>query len=1115
MQKHTISLSFYCFNFTQQKFQMKYLIFLFLSISFTSTQAQKEIELINSIEIIREGVALYDNENYEKAIAQFERIEKNDTNFLLARYETALSYNALENYEKCVTICQEFLANKHNVGNENESYVYNLLGSALDQLGKTEQSLAAYDMGIEKYPYYTSYYINKAVTYKTAKLYDKAVAQYYKTLQSNPYYANAHYHLGLLAYNEDHNAEALMSFALSTIISGNSNTLYYFDNFAAGNVEADPVGVKFNETENQDDFEDINLIIRNKIALNNKYKTPSSFTYPFVKQLYVLLENLEYDKNDKGYWMQNYVPYFLALKKDKQFENMVYYLVGISNAEEMQKKVKNKLPEMKAFYAWHTKKWNEMHCNTKMTVNGVEDTYKRWFHKQKAQGAGNQNSDGKNIGPWEFYGNNGKFLSFGSYTDHNERTGYWKFYNENGTPDAEYNYKDGKFHGDFKEYDQYGFLKESGTYKDRKKDGKIYSYYKDGMVKGEWIYKDGVITEASKEYYPDGTLQYEIRYNENNKIDGLVNTYFPDGTKKSEMNWKADQRHGENKYYYINKQLASKYNYKAGKYDGDFESYYITGQLKDKGTYLDGKKIGEYVSYYLNGKRKDQYTFDESGKKNGITTQFSPNGHKFVEVEFVKGIEKSLKHYDKNGNIIKETTTKKGQLEYEYPFDNGAIQSKGVLKNGEKEGEWSFYEKNGALVSKEVYTAGKLNGKDKNYYFTGDLKNTLTYVNGKAAGYYTSFYPNGTLKSEGNYLDNQLEGKWKYYYQDGSIKSINNYLNDDYDGYQEDYDLNGYLSDVYYYEKGLFIETYQFDTLENVIDTIFFNYGTADISYLTPFGESTRVGSFKNGEATGIHKYYEGKNSLRSEGKYINGQKFDEWKWYEFGQLESKVNYQNDEKDGEEIAYHPNGEVKHLFYYNNGVDTGTWKYFYDNGKLKRDYPHQNDIRHGKSHYYSPDGDLQYVKYHDNGYMLGYSYPNENGKLKEMIPFEKETGKIIAYFANGTKSAEIGILKDWHDGNCKRYYQNGQLESEAMHEKGRSHGVYKKYYADGKLKEEGNYHYSDLNGKRTLYYANGNKKQEMSYRFGLLFGPVTFYNESGKKTKILNYYQDNIINEEVF
>lgn len=72
----------------------------------------------------------------------------------------------------------------------------------------------------------------------------------------------------------------------------------------------------------------------------------------------------------------------------------------------------------------------------------------------------------------------------------------------------------------------------------------------------------------------------------------------------------------------------------------------------------------------------------------------------------------------------KPPVTKK-QIEY---YSNGKIKSEGKLKNGHKQGTWSFYNEEGVIVKQERWKKGKL--KLEFFYENGKLHH-LTDDKGK------------------------------------------------------------------------------------------------------------------------------------------------------------------------------------------------------------------------------------------------------------------------------------------------------------------------------------------------------------------------------------------------
>ena len=53
--------------------------------------------------------------------------------------------------------------------------------------------------------------------------------------------------------------------------------------------------------------------------------------------------------------------------------------------------------------------------------------------------------------------------------------------------------------------------------------------------------------------------------------------------------------------------------------------------------------------------------------------------------------------------------------------------------------------------------------------------------NGQRNGAWTFYYPSGKLSAEGNYTDDDMSGLWKFYYENGKIKEAKNLDNPDED----------------------------------------------------------------------------------------------------------------------------------------------------------------------------------------------------------------------------------------------------------------------------------------------------------------------------------------------
>ena len=61
---------------------------------------------------------------------------------------------------------------------------------------------------------------------------------------------------------------------------------------------------------------------------------------------------MEYDKNDKGFWMQTYVPFFKELLKQQLFAEFSYYCLQSSENKSHQKLIAKNTESIKKFVTW-------------------------------------------------------------------------------------------------------------------------------------------------------------------------------------------------------------------------------------------------------------------------------------------------------------------------------------------------------------------------------------------------------------------------------------------------------------------------------------------------------------------------------------------------------------------------------------------------------------------------------------------------------------------------------------------------------------------------------------------------------------------------------------------
>jgi antitoxin component YwqK of YwqJK toxin-antitoxin module len=171
------------------------------------------------------------------------------------------------------------------------------------------------------------------------------------------------------------------------------------------------------------------------------------------------------------------------------------------------------------------------------------------------------------------------------------------------------------------------------------------------------------------------------------------------------------------------------------------------------------------------------------------------------------------------------------EIEIHY-YPNGAIKSKGEMKNGIKSGCWLFYYPDGGLSAEEHYLKDELHGNVKYY----DQSQNLIAIENWQFGYQQDsslyFYPDGQKEKEGLFDDGLYSGRWMFYNPDGSLKKIG------------------------YYAEGLPNGTWKFYNIHGVL---------------------IQEGAFKNGMEEGEWKFYSDEGRLEFIGSFHEGKKIGKW----------------------------------------------------------------------------------------------------------------------------------------------------------------------------------------------------------------------------------------------
>ncbi|MDP1725886.1 MAG: hypothetical protein Q8M15_03815 [Bacteroidota bacterium] len=1086
------------------------MVFLFagLFLSGTQVQAQKHPVLIDAKEVIKEGVTLYEDEKYDEAIEKFVQVHPSDSDYFTAQYELSLCYLAKKEYEKVIEISKNAIAE----GSLNSAQ-YNIWGTALDELKRKEESIKIYNTGIAKFPYNQLLYLNKGIVYEGMEERGKALEVYKKLLTFAPFHASTHLRLARMNVQDGNLTQAIMSYTIFLMIEPASkrslNVLSEFNKLCDGS--SGEVGSSKNKAIKKE-FEDIDFLVSNQVALNDKYKVPGKYKFPVVKQIHLILEKLAEIKNpEPGYYADFYLPFFKAINKNKTYETFALLMLASSDNENISKQVAKKVSDIKSLREECIDIWNKEHYAFEIVLNGKTQKLKKWYFGDFAiQAFGVENSSKKNTGDWMYITYQGTPEVLGTYDNNGERNGEWYFFHTAGDTLKMITYKNGKAHGPYKIYKD-GFLKEIGTYENDILEGDILAYYPDGTLSNREQFSNDKRNGAVTAYYSIGTKRYEYTY-EKGLLNGALKDYYKN-TKLSETStYEAGKATGNYKAFYEDGQLKKDFNYVNGIIEGPYKTYWRNGILESEGNAMKGNVSGKWKYYYSDGKIRELSAFDESGKVNGESESFDHQGRKYKQSTFQRDDLKRVQFFDTKGKVFYESKiNRSGTLTKYYDFHRDKI-SEGRLTDGERDGEWKFYFVSGEVSGTELYVKKIRSGKAYEYFKNGKVSVEENYSDNNRDGYYKSMFSNAKMHMEGNYVKGDRWGPWYEYYIDGTLKKESYYIAGELRGMVYEYGVSGKLYRKYQYNNyGDLTGVFHCDTSGMVNDSSLFKSGSALLSLKGVSGKKYFDGKYVSGTSHGKQQWFLPNGKVETGGSYYGGFRDGDWLWRHPNDKPAlKGSYLNGEKTGDWIYYDYFGTVIKKGEYKYGELHGKFIWYYGDGKICSQSEYYEDNRNNTSYYYARTGELREARYYVFGKYIGYSYQDKNKKMVDTIYAVNGGGEVKSFYANGNVSSHYTMKCGEYHGVYKLFYPDGKLQEERLYDYGMEIGPTKEYDNTGKLLRIENYNQGSLEGEVIEYYENGGIKLKENYVNDSKHGLCEYFDKAGKRIGAAIYYNDEVL-----
>jgi tetratricopeptide (TPR) repeat protein len=296
--------------------------------------------------LMQTGIEYHDNEEYGKAIECYEKALKLAPNMPGIYYELAFSHLYNENPQAALEYAQKGidLAVAQNTKEELPG-LYDLKGSALDELGRREEAVRVFLEALDRYDSAnTRLYYNLALTYYRMGDRDKARDALARSLLGDTFHQSGNFLLGKICYEQGRRTQSLYSLCYFLLLepnsprSGEANEIIW-------QLVAESGGGEEISFSNSGGFTGADLILGLMLASQSAVPNESAgvlltkrlgLFFKMMKDQAAALSGKSNNENAApadSLWWEFYIPFFTRLSESKHFETFCHYIT-ISSSEE-------------------------------------------------------------------------------------------------------------------------------------------------------------------------------------------------------------------------------------------------------------------------------------------------------------------------------------------------------------------------------------------------------------------------------------------------------------------------------------------------------------------------------------------------------------------------------------------------------------------------------------------------------------------------------------------------------------------------------------------------------------------------------------------------------------
>jgi tetratricopeptide (TPR) repeat protein len=314
-------------------------------------------------ELMQTGIEYHDEGNFDRAIECYEKALELAPDIPEIYYEMAFSYLYKGNPEEALRCSQKGidLAAAQGPGAADDlPGLYDLKGSALDNLGRHEEAVEVYLDAINRFSVNnTRLYYNLGLSYYRMGEQDKARDSLAQSLINDPFHPSGNFLLGKICYEQGRKSQSLYSlcyFLLLEPYTERAGDAYAtIEQLMSGSED----GITVSDTGNFTSFD----IMISLLLADAENETPGATKdEQFIKKLETFffagqaplirsLRQIENRQPTDDLWWEFYIPFFFRIAESEHFETFCRY-IGMSVSTESTTWLSENEEKIDALFEW-------------------------------------------------------------------------------------------------------------------------------------------------------------------------------------------------------------------------------------------------------------------------------------------------------------------------------------------------------------------------------------------------------------------------------------------------------------------------------------------------------------------------------------------------------------------------------------------------------------------------------------------------------------------------------------------------------------------------------------------------------------------------------------------